>query len=44
MYILFTKLKGMSDLYIERGEAYKVVKEIIKQAYEFPLATLSAAL
>jgi hypothetical protein len=34
----------MLDLYIEIGEVYEVAKEIIKQAYEFPLVTLSVAL
>jgi hypothetical protein len=34
----------MSDLYTEIGEAQEVVGEIIKQAHEFPLATLSVAL
>jgi hypothetical protein len=39
-----TKLEGISDLHAEIGEAHEVVGEIIKQAHEFPLATLSAAL
>lgn len=34
----------MSDLYAEIGEVHEVVREIIKQAYEFPLVTLSIAL
>jgi hypothetical protein len=34
----------MLDLHAETGEAHEVVGEIIKQAHEFPLATLSAAL
>jgi hypothetical protein len=34
----------MLNLNINIREVYKVVKEIIKQAYEFPLATFSAAL
>jgi hypothetical protein len=34
----------MSDLHAETGEAHEVVGEIIKQAHEFPLVTLSAAL
>jgi hypothetical protein len=34
----------MLDLYIEIGEVYKVVREIIKQAYKFSLVTLSVAL
>ncbi len=44
LYALFTKLESMLDLYIEIGEVYEVAKEIIKQAYEFPLVTLSVAL
>jgi hypothetical protein len=34
----------MSDLHAETGEAHEVVEEIIKQAHEFPLVTLGAAL
>jgi hypothetical protein len=34
----------MSDLHAETGEAHEVVGEIIKQAHEFPLVTLGAAL
>jgi hypothetical protein len=34
----------MSDIHAEIGEAHEVVREIVKQAHEFPLATLSAAL
>ena len=34
----------MLDLYTETGEAHEVVREIIKQAYEFPLVTLGATL
>jgi len=44
LHVLFTKLKGISDLYAEIGEAHEVVGEIVKQAYKFPLATLSVAL
>jgi hypothetical protein len=40
----FTKLEGISDLHAETGGAHEVVGEIVKQAHEFPLATLSAAL
>jgi hypothetical protein len=34
----------MSDLYIKIVKAHNVVREIVKQAHKFPLATLSAAL
>lgn len=34
----------MWDLQAETGEAHEVVGEIIKQAHEFPLVTLGAAL
>jgi hypothetical protein len=34
----------MPDLYVETGEAHEVVREIVRQAYKFPLATLSVAL
>jgi hypothetical protein len=34
----------MSDLHAETGEAHDVVREIVKQAHVFPLATLSVAL
>jgi hypothetical protein len=44
LYVLFTKLEGMSDLYAEPGKVHEVIGEIVKQAHEFPLATLSAAL
>lgn len=44
LYALFIKLESMSDLYAEIGEVYEVVREIIKQAHEFPLVTLSIAL
>jgi hypothetical protein len=44
LYALFIKLESMSDLYAETGEVYEVVKEIIKQVYEFPLVTLDVAL
>jgi hypothetical protein len=44
LHVLFTKLEGMSDLHAETAEAHEVVGEIVKQAHEFPLATLSAAL
>ncbi len=44
LHSLFTKLEGMSDLHAETSEAHEVVGEIIKQAHEFPLVTLSAAL
>lgn len=44
LYALFTKLESMSDLCVKIGEAYKVVGEIIKQAYELPLVTLGVAL
>ncbi len=44
LHALFTKLESMSDLHAETGEAHEVVREIIKQAHEFPLVTLGAAL
>ncbi|MCJ1386335.1 hypothetical protein MMC17_009461 [Xylographa soralifera] len=44
LHALFTKLESMSDLHAETGEAHEVVGEIIKQAHEFPLVTLGAAL
>ncbi len=44
LHALFIKLESMSDLYIEIGEAYEVVREIIKQAHKFPLVTLGIAL
>lgn len=44
LYALFTKLESISDLYAEIGKAYEMVREIIKQAHEFPLVTLGIAL
>jgi hypothetical protein len=44
LYTLFIKLKSMSDLYAKTGKAYEIVREIIKQAHEFPLVTLGVAL
>ncbi|PMD50947.1 uncharacterized protein K444DRAFT_544996, partial [Hyaloscypha bicolor E] len=44
LHVLFTELEGISDLYAETAAVYEVVREIIKQAYEIPLAILRAAL
>ncbi|PVH73067.1 hypothetical protein DL98DRAFT_595369 [Cadophora sp. DSE1049] len=44
LHVLFTKLEGISDLHAGTVEAHEVVGEIVKQAHEFPLPTLSAAL
>jgi hypothetical protein len=44
LHVFFIKLESISDLHAEIGEAHEIIGEIIKQAYEFPLVTLSAVL